>query len=101
MKRAILLLITLAILSSCSSIKKGANFNVLTLTGKIEQIGMTTFQYGTHLIKADNKTFALKSSNVNLDNYIEKAVTLQGKKVPGYPIDGGPELIEVSEVSTR
>ena len=75
--------------------------NLITLTGKVEQLGMTTFQYGTHLIKAENKTYALKSTKVNLNNYVDKSVTLKGTKVAGYPLENGPELIEVTEVQAK
>lgn len=73
----------------------------IILTGEISPLGMTTFQYGTHTINADNKTYALKSTAVKLDDYAHKLVTLKGKKVSGYPLEGGPELIEVSEISVK
>jgi hypothetical protein len=81
--------------------KTGANNDLVTLTGKVSALGMTTFQYGTHLIKVENKTYALKSSKVNLDTYIDKSVTLKGTKVSGYPLEGGPDFIEVSEVQLK
>ena len=70
----------------------------VTASGTIEKIGMSTFQYGTHLLKADNKTYALKSGSINLDTYLDKKVTIKGKKVAGYPVDGGPELVDVTLV---
>ncbi|GGG93839.1 hypothetical protein GCM10007422_03910 [Pedobacter zeae] len=76
--------------------KNGGNSSVVTASGTIEKLGMTTFQYGTHLLKGDNKTYALKSASINLDTYLDKKVTIKGKKVAGYPLDGGPELIEVT-----
>jgi hypothetical protein len=98
MKRILILAFSVIIISSCSSIKKTDNIDTLTLNGQITELGMTTFQYGTHLIKSENKTYALKSSKVDLTNYVDKSVVLKGTKVPGYPIEGGPELIEVSEI---
>ena len=101
MKKALILLTFVAIIAGCSSIKNNTNMNLITLTGKVEQLGMTTFQYGTHLIKAENKTYALKSTKVNLNNYVDKSVTLKGTKVAGYPLENGPELIEVTEVQAK
>ncbi|ARS38931.1 hypothetical protein CA265_04245 [Sphingobacteriaceae bacterium GW460-11-11-14-LB5] len=78
--------------------KNGGDVTTVTASGTIEKLGMTTFQYGTHLLKADNKTYALKSANINLDTYLDKKVTIKGRKVAGYPLDGGPELVEVTLV---
>jgi hypothetical protein len=66
--------------------------------GVFQKAGMTTYQYGTHLIKADGKTYALNSATLNLDDFAEKKVSLKGTKVEGYPIENGPELIEVIEI---
>jgi hypothetical protein len=101
MKKILLLLSIVAIISSCKTLKSGANTDTITLNGKITELGMSTFQYGTHLISADDKTYALKSATVKLANFIDKSVTLKGKKVAGYPVDGGPDLIEVSEISIK
>ena len=88
-------------MSSCSSMKHGADNDAVMLTGQVTKLGMTTFQYGTHLIKAKDKTYALKSSKLNLDKYLDKSVTLKGQKVAGYPLEGGPILIEVSEIAVK
>lgn len=80
---------------------KNNSGTTIRLTGKIEKIGMTTFQYGTHLLKADAKTYALKSASLNLDTYLDKQVTIKGNKVEGYPVEGGPEFIEVTEVKEK
>lgn len=74
---------------------------MVTLTGAIEETGMTTYQYGTHKIKAEDITYALKSSKINLNDYTDKSVTIKGTKVSGYPLEGGPELIEVLEISEK
>ncbi|PWS28522.1 hypothetical protein DHW03_01295 [Pedobacter yonginense] len=72
--------------------------DVITLSGSIQKLSISTYQYGTHTISSSGKPYALKSSSVILDTYLDKQVTLKGTKVAGYPVDGGPELIEVSEV---
>lgn len=66
----------------------------IELSGTIKQQGITTYQYGTHTING----FALKSSSVDLDKYLNKKVTVIGQKIEGYPIDGGPDYIEVEKI---
>ncbi|WP_131536809.1 hypothetical protein [Pedobacter nototheniae] len=98
MKKILVLSLFVAVFSSCSSLNSTTTGRSITLTGKIEKLGMTTFQYGTHLLKTENKTYALKSDAIKLDQYVDKSVTIKGKKVAGYPLEGGPELIEVTLV---
>lgn len=96
MKRILVLSLFVAAISGCSSMNNTNSAGTITVKGKVEKLGMTTFQYGTHLLKAENKTYALKSASINFDDYVNKEVTVKGKKVAGYPIDGGPELIDVT-----
>ena len=74
---------------------------MITLTGTIEEIGMTSYQYGTHKIKAEDQSYTLKSSKIDLNQYTEKPFTIKGTKVSGYPQEGWPHLIEVMEVSVK
>lgn len=96
MKKILVLSIFIAIFSGCTSFKDSNTAYRATATGTIQKIGMTTFQYGTHLLTTENKTYALKSGSINLDQYMNKKVTVKGKKVKGYPIDGGPEFLDVT-----
>ncbi|WP_165499827.1 hypothetical protein [Pedobacter frigidisoli] len=64
-------------------------------------MGITTYQYGTHIINYGGKPYALKSSSVNLDIYVDKQVQIKGTKVSGYPLENGPELIEVTQVVVK
>lgn len=68
--------------------------------GMILQQGITTYQYGTHVLndKDGKTTYALKSETLKLDNYIGKTVELEGIPVEGYPIEGGPEYLEVTKI---
>ena len=97
MKKILILSIFLAVLSSCTSMKDSNTTTRLTATGTVEKRGMTTYQYGTHILKTNDKTFALKAG-FDLDPYINKKVSIKGKKVKGYPLEGGPELVEVTLV---
>lgn len=66
--------------------------------GLVKKPEVTTYMYGTHTISNEGKTYALKSSTINLDTYINKTVTVKGTKIKGYPVDGGLEYVDVKEV---
>lgn len=70
----------------------------MQLTGIIESQGMTSYQYGTHVLNSENEFYALKSENLDLDEFIGKEVTVSGSKIEGYPVDGGPDYILVTKV---
>jgi len=63
-------------------------------TGTIQQQGMTTYQYGTHVIAR----YAIRSTTIDLDKYIGQTVTVVGHLIQGYPIEGGPDFLEVEEL---
>lgn len=76
--------------------------------GVLQKQGMTSYQYGTHVLKGKSlagepnqaeTTFALKAGKkINLNKFAGKKVIITGKKVDGYPLESGPELIEVSAI---
>lgn len=103
MKKAIVLVLSIFVagISSCSSVKNNPDTNLITLRGTVEEMGMTSFQYGSHKIKTADMTYALRSAKIPLSDYTDKQVTLKGTKVSGYPMEGGPELIEVVEISVE
>lgn len=83
-----------------------------TWSGRLAEAGITTWQYGTHTLTGVEyqdtivrpvKTvlFAVKSSSIYLDSYNGKDVILSGYYVDGYPVDGGPQLIEVVAVKDK
>jgi len=77
---------------SCN--KDNGNSNSIEITGTIQKQGITTYQYGTHTISE----YALTSSAVNLDSYINQNVTVIGYKIEGYPVDSGPDYVEVERI---
>lgn len=101
MKKLILLFALGFSFAGCGSMKSSKDPNSVHLLGKIEKMGMTTYQYGTHTIVSGQKTYALKSSNVDLNSFENKEVEVTGTKVSGYPVENGPELIEVSSVKVK
>ena len=64
------------------------------ITGTLQKQGVTYYMYGTHIISG----YALRSDLVNLDEFINRNVTIIGCKIDGYPVDGGPVYIEVTDL---
>ena len=87
--KASLIVLIISISASCNLSKS----NIKT-SGVIQKQGITTYQYGTHTIPG----YALKSNTIDLDKYIDQKVKIKGIKVDGYPVDGGPEYIEVKKI---
>lgn len=77
---------------------KTSNQNSMEVTGIIEPIGMTTWQYGSHTISTEEEFYALKSEKIDLTKFDGKRVTMKGIKVEGYPVDNGPVFIDVQEI---
>lgn len=88
-------LLIVSILFSCGKINENKHIQA---SGIIQEQGISTYQYGSHILIGENNTYALRSETINLDIYIGKAVDIKGEKISGYPVDGGPEYIEVLEV---
>ncbi len=82
------------------SCKKDTEFVVTKTSGVVKAQGTTTYMYGTHILTDNNGNtlYALRSSSVILDDYINKTVEIKGHKVKGYPVEGGPEYIDVSKI---
>ncbi|MDG1900647.1 MAG: hypothetical protein P8I80_00290 [Bacteroidales bacterium] len=87
------LLLTISI-SSCSKRNDVCTCKSIELSGVIEKQGITSYMYGTHVIE----DYALRSNIVDLNNYINQDVVIIGYKIDGYPVDGGPDYIEVQEI---
>ena len=81
-------------LSVISCDKDDINTDNVEITGTILKQGITTYQYGSHTISG----YALRSSSITLDDYINQNVTVVGHKIDGYPVDGGPDYIEVEKI---
>lgn len=101
MKKILFFSLFIAVISGCSTTNNAQSGESVTVQGTVAKMGMTTFQYGTHLLEAGEKSYALKAENINLDNYLNKKVTIKGKKVPGYPVEGGPDFVDVTLVKIQ
>lgn len=98
MQKTLIMLLFLAVFSGCSAVNNSSSIgkNVIRLSGMIEKRGVTSYQYGTHLINAEGKTYAIQSESINLDKFVDRKVEITCRKVSGYPVDGGPELLRVT-----
>jgi len=103
----IFFIITILIFSSvvgCGAVDYASKNDMVTAVGTIQKIGITTYMYGTHVLKDDNgKTlYALKSDTINLDDYVNiKNVTVKGSLISGYPVDNGPDYLKVTAVEVN
>lgn len=72
----------------------------ITASGVIRPQGITTYMYGTHVLSDETaqKSYALTSSCVDLNQYLGQRVTVKGRLVPGYPVEGGPDYLDVQSV---
>ncbi|MBN2668004.1 MAG: hypothetical protein JXR60_02145 [Bacteroidales bacterium] len=68
-------------------------------SGTIHKQGITTYQYGSHVLKTDQGVFALRSKE-NLDAYIDKVVEITATEIKGYPVSGGPIYLEVISIKS-
>ena len=70
----------------------------MSITGVLAQQGITTYQYGTHTLKTENQFYALRSKDVQLDQYVGRKVKVIGESIAGYPLSGGPKYIKVLRI---
>ncbi len=92
----IVLMFTISLLISCSN---ESDVISLELVGTIKAREGSTFQYGTHLLITRDSFFALYSEELNLDDFINQTVTIEGTKIEGYPIENGPDFIKVTKIN--
>lgn len=78
--------------------------NKIVVNGTVESLEgqMTAWMYGTHLLvnTSGNERYALKGDEVDLNDYSEQKVTVNGVLVHER-VDSGPPLIEVEQVTLK
>lgn len=92
----IILITIISLTGKCNNESKAED--LMEVTGKIEKIEMTSWQYGTHTLSNEKEFYALRSEKINLDDHIGKEITVSAKRIEGYPVDGGPEFLQVEKV---
>lgn len=95
MKAKILILLLLVIVNlGCKKDKT----EYVEFSGEVKKLEASFYMYGTHTIISNDINYALTSKTVDLDKYLNKQVTLEAVKIPGYPIEGGPDYYNVTKV---
>jgi len=94
---AIILMVALVLPCACFGAHSSKPGEV-TATGFLKKQGITTYMYGTHVLLDDNgrTLYALRSDTIDLNKYINRKVTIKGHLVDGYPIDSGPNYLNVN-----
>lgn len=98
---ALMIIVMFITLVACGSKEDTSEQYGVTAEGAIQRAGTTTYMYGTHiLVDDDGKTlYALKSDKIDLDEYMDIInVTVKGDLISGYPVQGGPEYLDVKKV---
>ena len=91
--KGVLVPLLLFLLMSCSQ-----TVYQVSLEGTLITPGLTSYQYGSHQLISIDSLYALRSSSLDLRKYETKEVIILGQLVNGYPLEGGPALIEVNKV---
>jgi hypothetical protein len=73
----------------------------LSSIGIVQKIEMSAWMYGTHTLNdsSGKPLYALKSTSFDLDIYENKKVEISGDLIDGYPVDGGPEYLNVTGIT--
>lgn len=76
----------------------GSDEYTVSCTGVLTEQGITSYMYGTHNIGCCGHFYALRSSSISLQDYVGQTVTVTGDLVSGYPVDGGPDFLDVTGI---
>jgi hypothetical protein len=97
---AFILLATTICLASCTKeqLRVPETDHPFTFTGLLKKTEVTSYMYGTHTISTESHTYAVRSTTINLDNYVNQNIRIKGVKISGYPVDNGPEYVDVKAV---
>lgn len=69
----------------------------ILLQGKLKKLEFSLHMQGTHYLEKEGKILALLTSQtLNLDNYLEEEVEVEGKALPA--VEGNEIIIEVKAV---
>ena len=66
-------------------------------TGVVEPQGVTTYMYGSYILRMEGEHFVLKSNVFDLDEYISQEVTVVGPMMLG-SVSYGPAIIDVVDI---
>lgn len=72
----------------------------IAATGVINRQSFTDYDYGSHVLKDEDGAtlYALTSDEIDLDEHLGLTKTVRGESVSGYPLDGGPDYLNVKTI---
>lgn len=96
-----LILAAFSSLAACSKTREcqdRVSGDTVVQTGNLRQQGVTTYQYGTHVLDAvSGSEYVVKSETIDLDKYVGKHVQVTAINMH-YTVENGPELYNVISV---
>jgi hypothetical protein len=101
MKKLIFLILMLVVLVGCKSGEVKNTDNLVVRSGVITKLEMSTWMYGTHVLSDEGGkplTALEGNTDLNFDKYQGEKVEVTGTLKEGYPLNGGPELLEVKTI---
>lgn len=100
MKKIIFLGMVFLLLVGCTSQETKKSSEMTLRVGTVAPLEMSTWMYGTNMLTKDSKIVVslIADKNIKLDDYNGKKVEVTGELKEGYPIDGGPEYLEVKTI---
>ncbi|UUV16879.1 hypothetical protein NRK67_02950 [Fusobacteria bacterium ZRK30] len=98
MKKLILIGVCLMVLGGCTSNR--IKDEGVKRDGVLTAVQMSTWMYGTHVLSDDTgkPLTALSGQKIDLDEYEGEKVEVRGILKDGYPVDSGPEYLEVQSI---
>ncbi len=98
MKKLILIAVCFTILGGCSSNR--IKDEGVKRDGVLTAVQMSAWMYGSHVLSDDTgkPLTALSGQKIDLDEYDGQNVEVKGTLKGGYPVDSGPEYLEVQSI---
>lgn len=101
MKKIFLILMTVILMTACSSMRSNDKeaHSYYNYSGVLAPLEMSIWQYGTHTLTTDEGDFyAVKSESIDLDEYVGQPVHIKGTEIEGYPVDNGPKFLDIEKI---
>ena len=94
------LILFFALIVICFSCEDDNDTSMKSSSGIIRELQGSFYMYGTHTLESNTgeTLYALSSSSINLYEFNDMNVEVKGNLIDGYPVDGGPEYLEVKTV---
>lgn len=101
MKKLLLVFAAGILFTACSFITTNREREVYNYNyaGTLEVLEMSVWQYGTHTLTTETGEFyAVRSEEIDLNEYVGQPVHILGTEIEGYPVDSGPKFIDIEKI---